>query len=298
MGRTQEDIKVDPHKVLFAQVQTDCIEVEAETGTNLGGKYWIFSSSSEDFYVWYDVDNASTDPAVAGKTEIEVNISAGDLKKDVALAVVAAINAVSGLKAIVDPKNSGRVILKVLEYAAGTPAANGNLTGHSFQSVHVGFSHDFGFTDGDIEPTLDQQLLDITAHQSGTEILTSIVTGMNAEFSISLKQYSDDNLKRLVEDTTGGAYTPSGGTKIQGYGSGQNFKSVLEKAGRLILHPVAVLDSDKSKDVCFWLAYPKMDSITFSGENPTLVNVTFRVFRDEFINSVADKVAFGDHTQE
>jgi len=178
-----------------------------------------------------------------------------------------------------------------------TPAAAGDVTGHMFESVHLGFDHDFGFTDGDLELSVDQQLLDVTAHQSGTEILTSLVTGLNAELSVALKEISDENLEVLIDNTSGGAFTPGSGTKIQGFGSGQNFSNVLDKAGRLILHPARLPDNDTSEDFCCWLAYPKLDSFTFSGENPQLINVTFRVFRDEFINEEVNKVAIGDHTQ-
>lgn len=297
MSRAQENIKVVPREVKFAQVQTDCVVVEAETGSNLGGKYWTFSSSSTDYYVWYNVDAGSVDPAPAGKTGIEVAISAGDSASAVAAAVAAAIDAETGLASIVDPKKDSRVIVKVLEYAAGTPAAAGDVTGHVFVSIHVGFSHDFGFTDGDLELAIDQQLLDVGAHQAGTEIVTSLVTGVNIELPVVLKEMSADNIERLIELTTGGSLTPSGGTKLIGYGSGQNFSNVADKCGRLILHPAALPDNDRSEDYCCWLAYPKVDSLAFSGENPQTISVTFRVYRDDFIPSAFDKIAKGDHLQ-
>jgi hypothetical protein len=165
------------------------------------------------------------------------------------------------------------------------------------RQVHDGFFHDFGFTDGDLELTLDQQLLDVSAHQSGTEVLTSLVTGMNVELGVVLKEVGADNLERLIELTTGGAFTPGSGTKLQGYGSGQNSLNVLDKAGRLILHPARLPDNDYTQDFCCWLAYPKIDSLTFSGENPQTISVTFRVFRDDFIDGAVNKVAIGDHTQ-
>jgi len=295
MSRAQENIKVEPMEVKFKQVQTDCVQVEADVAGSLGGLYWTFSSSSTSYYVWYDT-GADVDPAPGG-TGIEVSISADDNADAVATAVVAAIDAVPGLASIIDPRKSNRVIVKVLEYAAGTPAAAGDVTGHMFENVHLGFNHDWGFTDGDLELTIDQQLLDVSAHQSGTEVLTSLITGLNAELSVALKEISAENYERLIELTSGGAFTPVSGTKLQGFGSGQNFDNVLDNAGRLILHPARLPDNDASEDFVCWLAYPKLDSVTFSGENPQLINVTFRVFRDEFINEEINKVAIGDHTQ-
>ncbi len=297
MSRAQENIKVEPMEVKFCQVQTDCIVVEAGS-VGLSAKYFTFSSSTVDYYVWYNT-GASVDPALAGKTGIEVEILATDTQAAVATAVVTAVNAVAGLLALVDPRNTGRVILKVLEYVAGTHAAAGTTTAHVFVPIHDGFAHDFGYTDGDLELTLDQQLLDVTAHQTGTEILTALVTGMNVELAVALKEVSADNLERLIELTTGGAMTPPGvgATKLQGYGSGQNFLNVMDKAGRLILHPARLADSIVTDDLCCWLAYPKVDSLMFSGENPKMINVTFRVFRDDFIDEAVNKVAIGDHTQ-
>jgi hypothetical protein len=299
MSRSQGNIKVEPQEVFFAQVQTDCIAVAGESGGNLDGKYWIFSSPEVNYYVWYNVDGASTDPAVPSKTGIEVEIDSGDTAAQVATATVDAINGVSGLLALVDPKNTSNVILKVLKYAPGVHAANGNLTPglFTFVPIHDGFFHDFGFTEGDLELTVDQQLLDVTAHQAGTEILTALVTGMNVELTVALKEVTDEQLTLLIEKTTGGSFTPVNGEKLQGYGSGQNFINVLDKAGRLILHPAAKPRTDYSEDLCCWLAYPKVDSFLFSGENPRLLNVTFRVFKDEFLPKNIDKVAVGDHTQ-
>lgn len=297
MSRAQENIRVEPMEVKFKQVQTDCVQVEADVSSSLNDLYWEFSSSTVDYYVWYNVASAGTDPALAGKTGIEVAIAENATASAVASAVASAIDAVSGLASIVDPRKASRVIVKVLEYAAGTPASAGTTSGHMFESVHLGFDHDFGFTDGDLELTVDQQLLDVTAHQSGTEILTSLITGLNAELSVALKEISADNYERLIELTSGGSFTPGSGTKLQGFGSGQNFDNVLDNAGRLILHPARLPDNDASEDFVCWLAYPKLDSVTFSGENPQLINVTFRVFRDEFINEEINKVAIGDHTQ-
>jgi len=295
MSRSQENIKLEPMEVKFAQVQTDCIIVEP--GLGLDDLYWTFSSSSTAYYVWYNVDAGGVDPAVAASTGIEVAVLSTDNQAAVATKVAAAIVLVAGLTALVDPKNDGRVILKVLEYAAGVHAAAGDVTGHTFVPVHDGFFHDFGYTEGDLELTMDQQLLDITAHQTGTDILTSLVTGMNVELGVALKEISDSNIERLIDLTTGGSFTPGAGTKLQGYGFGQNNLNVLDKSGRLILHPARLADTDTSEDFCCWLSYPKVDSFAFSGENPELINVTFRVFTDDFIDEAVNKVAIGDHTQ-
>jgi len=48
------------------------------------------------YYVWFNVNAAGTDPALAGKTGIEVALATGASANDVATAIRAALNAVSG----------------------------------------------------------------------------------------------------------------------------------------------------------------------------------------------------------
>jgi len=70
-------------------------------GGGLGGKYFTFDTTEAQYYVWYDVDGASVDPAVAGRTEVEIDISDGDSAGTVATATQAAIDALAGVTATV-----------------------------------------------------------------------------------------------------------------------------------------------------------------------------------------------------
>ncbi|MBA7588219.1 hypothetical protein ES708_30271 [subsurface metagenome] len=64
----------------------------ADVDSSLGGKYWTLNSIDADYYVWYDVDNESTDPEPEGKTGIEIDIISGESAADVASKTAAAIN--------------------------------------------------------------------------------------------------------------------------------------------------------------------------------------------------------------
>lgn len=66
-----------------------------------GGEYFSISSSTTDYYVWYDINGASSDPAISGRTGIEVDISAGDTAEVVAAATQAAIDAQADFDALV-----------------------------------------------------------------------------------------------------------------------------------------------------------------------------------------------------
>ena len=64
----------------------------------VGGEYFFIAlpNSGTEYYVWFDKDNASVDPAVIGKTGIEVDISTGDNATTVALNLALALNAIVG----------------------------------------------------------------------------------------------------------------------------------------------------------------------------------------------------------
>lgn len=60
-----------------------------DTAGSLNNAYWLLNSSKnrKQYYVWYNVDGGGTDPAVSGRTGIEVNINSNDAGAIVALAV-------------------------------------------------------------------------------------------------------------------------------------------------------------------------------------------------------------------
>ena len=70
----------------------------AESTLN-GGESFNISSSSTDYYVWYDIDNGSTDPNVGGRTAIEVDIASGDTPAQVAAKTANAIDALADFSA-------------------------------------------------------------------------------------------------------------------------------------------------------------------------------------------------------
>jgi hypothetical protein len=66
----------------YENIAQEIVQIKAvkDTAGSLGGKYFNISGAhdKELFYVWYNVDAGSADPAPAGRTGIEVNISSGD----------------------------------------------------------------------------------------------------------------------------------------------------------------------------------------------------------------------------
>ena len=117
---------------IFGGYDTDTLpfpkdEVTTGAASNLsGGEYFSISSSTTDYYVWYDIDGASSDPAISGRTGIEVDISAGDTAEAVAAATQAAIDA----QADFDASVSG---------AAVTIASNGEAIEATDGNTQFGF---------------------------------------------------------------------------------------------------------------------------------------------------------------
>lgn len=82
------------------QVQT--VATVADVAASLNSKFFNVSSvnqstkAQKNFYVWYNVSSGGVDPAIPGKTGVEVAISSGDSANTVATATRAALNALSG----------------------------------------------------------------------------------------------------------------------------------------------------------------------------------------------------------
>ncbi len=153
----------------------------------------------------------------------------------------------------------------------------------------------FGFTEGDLEFTTEDQLVDITTHQTGTNVVSAIRTGKNASIALVLKETSADVIKYLYGQS-GSLETASGASgEVLGWGSKKDFTHVLDQAAKLVLHPSGAADTDLSEDIAAWKAYPMVESMTFSGENPNTVSLTFRIFPDLAKAPEFQLFVFGNH---
>lgn len=89
--------------------------VTGAASTLSGGDYFTISSPTTDYYVWYDIGDGSTDPGIAGRTGIEVDISATDTAAQVASKTAAAIAG----KADFDAAVTGGATLTIANVVAG-----------------------------------------------------------------------------------------------------------------------------------------------------------------------------------
>ncbi len=153
-----------------------------------------------------------------------------------------------------------------------------------------------GLTDGDIEISMVEDAVDVTAHQEGTNVLTTIRTGKSCEVSIAIKETQTGNVRFLMKQS-GHEDTPSGatGNTVVAWGGHKDFTQTLSQAGKLIFHPAAAASGTRTEDWAFWKAYPMPESFSFSGENPSILNVTFKVFPDTSKDKHFRLFVIGDH---
>jgi hypothetical protein len=168
----------------------------------------------------------------------------------------------------------------------------GTVTNIKVQPMDVTWAGSaMGFLDGDVEVTVEEQTVDVTAHQEGTNVLSSIRTGKSLELALTLKETPSAMVQALF--TEGGA---ASGTSAAGWGSSKDFTHVLSQAGKLVLHPVVNASNNYNEDICAWKAYPMIESFTFSGENPSTIKLTFKVFPDTTRAAGFRLFVVGDHT--
>lgn len=80
----------------------------SDSGGSLNDTYWLLNGpkNKEKYYVWYSVDGGGTDPSIANRTGIQVDIATGDAGAIVALATLQQLNLQSDLNYTVTQKNA------------------------------------------------------------------------------------------------------------------------------------------------------------------------------------------------
>lgn len=280
-----------------AQVQTvTCI---ADVANSLDGDYFLIYTANNaiKYHVWFNTSGGSaTDPNPGGSTAVEVALTTGATASAVATAVAAALDALAGFVA-----TANQAVVTVTNAASGyaSQAHEGVGTGFSFALTTEGnTAADIGFVEGDIELAVAEDLIDITAHQNGSNVLSQIRTGKTVELTINFKETSAAQLKKLLR-SPGGTFTPAGasGTEVAGLGTYRDFTQTISQASKLVLHPTALSASDRSEDYTFHYAYPLLESLTWSGENAFTVPVTFKIYPKTTLNDRVEYFSFGDGSQ-
>lgn len=285
------NIKISPVDVTWEIEEKFCVDVAGAVATDLDGTHFLFSTPTTDYYVWFDLDNGSTDPAVAGRTGIEVDVATGDSEATIVAAIETAVEGATAYEGVVDA-SVVTFVFNTTDSVLNSPADGDS--GLGIIAVNTGASTYLGLLEGNVEPGFSETTKEITAHQFGTNILTELRQGNAADVTLALKEVTTAIYEAIIL-AGGGEFTPSGGTKLVGWGDNKQGKNTIVDARKLRLHPVN--ETNNLRDLTFWLAYPKMDSIVYSGEDEQLLNVTFTTYLDESKPEGIRRFALGDSTQ-
>jgi len=285
----------------------ECYTIKVnDAAASLDGEHFLIDALSSDFgtnvpyYVWFDLDASSVDPAVAGRTGIEVDVVTGDTAADVATKLSAALEAELNFRSKLDAADSaGETAIAEGEFKGAITLAAADVdSGVTITRQREGLGGDLGKTTGGVEISMETQSVAINSDQTGALVLDEFLTGQSVEASMSFLEMTPERWKTIVGSVTGDAYTPSGGSELVGYGQSKLYASLFDLGGELVMHPTRFADSDKSRDITLFKSAPKPASINFSGEDPQSMEVTFTALLDSSVKGEINLMGFGDSSQD
>lgn len=304
-----ENIKVEAMKVIYGEnkAQVEKITIRAGvTKASLASKYFILyalvgGAVTKNLF-WFKTSGVDAAPVIADVTMHEVDISdAGiDTVQEIAAELATAIAAVVGVYTSAVVANVITVTHSVMGYvpSAHDALTESGKTNFAFEIVAQGDSEDeLGCIQGDIEVAFEESFIDVTCHAEGITPVAQLKNGVSSvEVTLNLEETTNEKLKKMFVKT-GGSFIPDNGSEVFGMGTFKNFENMFKYATKLRLHPVRLLDGDRSGDYTFHKAIPNLTGLTFSGENVFTLPVTFKVYPAEGVNSRVNYFAIGDGGQ-
>lgn len=291
------NVSVEPVDAFFGAQHLVCFDTV--DGSGLAGDYIEISTLSADYYAWFD-DGVASDPAPAGKTAIVVAITGSESAVAIAGLIATAVDAVSGFNSVA-LSGQAKVLVETVGLGAPNLAYSGGTSTMVATIVRDGSLLELGLLDGNVEFGLNEELFDITAHQSGPELLGQLRLATSiGPIELTLKEATVLKMKELMEATVAQAYTPAGGTEVTAVGAlagSKQFSNVFSDTRQLVLHPTRLAANDRSGDFCFWAAYPNITNILSSGEEDRKVTVETAIYLDENRVNQASKLVYGDWHQ-
>lgn len=134
--------------------------------------------------------------------------------------------------------------------------------------------------------------VDVAAAATAAQVATAVAAAIDALPGYTATAEGEDVVVTTaadgpVTDATAGnspatvVVEQQGSGEQVGWGVSKDFRNMSRDAKKLILRPVAEgIDGSFERDLVFWKAYPTINSIKISGENPRTVEVEFRIFQD------------------
>lgn len=290
-------IRIEPADVSWEIEESWCVKTVADVSSALNSKWFKLGKAGQttySHYVWLNIGGAGVDPAPAGLTGIAATAAANATANNIATAVQTAVDASADFEAVV---SGDEVTIRTITAGVSAGLLDGTAaTGFTFVQEAEGGQLDLGLLDGDIEVSFEQSLFEVTAHQTGTSTIAELRQGVSCEITLALKEADADKYKELFM-SGGGSDTPSGGTEVFGWGKSRQGSNTIVQARRLVLHPVRLASNVYTDDFCAWKAYPMPESIVYSGENPKILNVSFKCYLDDEKPDAIQLFGTGNWTQ-
>lgn len=276
--------------------------IEAQTELEFSGstddpdalEFNIFEPDGTKVRFIFDLDGVSTIPAAgAGERVVEIDVVTGDSAATRASKAQVVIDGDSAFSATV---SSTTVTVTGAAVGRVTNAADVD-SGITITTCRTGQDLDLGLLSGTVDPTLDAQNFEVTAHQTGIVTRALLHQGSNIEVTTTLLETTKSKLAELYGVYGSQSFTPGGGTEVFGVGTGAIGTNLLVQAARLEMIPVTSVSAELSYNTNFMLALPIPGTLSFNGEEPRTLEVTWRGFPDTNITSTVDTLLFGDPTQ-
>lgn len=293
MSSTAANVRIQSMSARWEIEEAFCVDFKGQTAASLDGDHFLFSDGTTEYFLWYDGTGSTSAPVVSGRTAIEAAIDAATTPAAIAAIVDTAIEAATGYTGEIE----GTILtltLDTLDEVVSDPAAG--TSAQEITVINKGGQLNLGLISGDVAPAFEETLFDVVAHQTGQTILAQLRQGLGVTLPLALQDYTADMYSQLIT-VAGGKFTPAAGTELYGRGTGTLGANTITRSRRLVLHPFNKAAADKSEDITIWQAYPSVDDITFSGENPQIMNVTFTAFPDDRKPGDINIIAFGDSSQ-
>lgn len=309
-----ENIKVEAMKVIYGtdvaqeeQITISPAIAKADLAVGGAGKYMhlyaLVAGVIQKHVFWFDT--TGTDTAPTGLTDAtlhKVDISAGtiDTVAEIATELATAIAAVAAYASAVATNNVIEVVHANIGYAPAAHDAKQSTKKTQFGLVVLvqgDSEEELGCIEGDIEVAFEESFLDVTCHAEGITPVAQLKNGVSSvEVTMNLQETTQEKMKKMMTKS-GGSFIPDGGSEVYGMGTYKNFENMFKYATKLRLHPVRLLDGDRSEDWNFHKAIPNLSGATFSGENVFALPVTFKVYPAQGVDSRVNYFAIGDGSQ-
>ena len=293
------DIKLEAVSVKWGREECRKVTFVDDVSGSLDAEYFDLNTVDNDgvetaYYVWLD-NGASSDPAISGKTGVQVVYSDNDDAATIAGLFVTALASLS-----LNVSQSGaEVIYENVYVGLVTAEVFTNAPAFTFEVLQAGIGGSLGVTaQGGTTLSMEAQSVELKADQTGELVLGEIYTGSVASAEMSLIEMTKERWETVVGSVTGDIFTPSGGTRLVGYGTSRLYNNLFDLGGKLILHPIRLDASDRSEDVVFWRSAPKPSSISYSGTDQQGMEVTFVAYNDTSKPASISLFAQGDWQQE